>query len=113
LMVVAVTARRKERDRDAGACVHVVIAAAVELLRVAGRVELIIERERLLASLVHGLDQVAELGREPARADELHVTWAAAILVVGAASPHHVHVELRDDRVAGYRRMVREILRPE
>src|SRR6267142_601198 len=111
LMVVAVIARREERDGNAVARVHVVIAPAVVLLRMPRGVELIIERERLLPSLVHGLDQIAELGREPARADELQVSRTAASLVVGAAPAHHVHVELRHDRVARDRRMVREILR--
>src|SRR5258705_379929 len=100
LGVVAGVPRPEERDRNAVARIHVVIAAAVVLLRMAGGVELIIERKRLLPRLVHGLDQVAQLGREPAGPDELQVSRPPAVLVVGAAAAHHVHVQLRDDRVA-------------
>ena len=89
------------------------IAAAVDVLRVTVRVELIIECERLLPGLVHRLDQIAELGREAARADELQVSRPTAILIIGAATANHVHVELRHDRVARDRRMVGEILRSE
>src|SRR5258705_315154 len=54
LMVVPVTAGREKRDRNAVARVHVMIAAAVVLLRVTRGVVLVVERERLAPRLVHG-----------------------------------------------------------
>ena len=82
----------------------------------------VVEGEAELVGLVHVLDQVAELGGQPARADELHVAGPAAEVTavlrragdVGRrAAADHVHVELRDDRVARHRRMVREVLGAE
>ena len=106
-------AGREEGDRNPVARVHVVITAAVVLLGMPRGVELIIERKRLLPGLVHRLDHVAQLGRQPARADQLQISGSAAGLVVGPPAPHHVHVELRDDGIARDRRMVREVLRAE
>src|SRR5881394_45088 len=70
LMVVPVTSGREKLDRNAVARVHVVIAAAVVLLRVAGGIVLVVERERLASGLVDSLDEIAELGRETPRADQ-------------------------------------------
>jgi len=76
----------------------------------AGRVELVIERERLPPRLVDGLDQVAELGRETPRADQLEVRRPPEGFVLGPPAPHHVHVELRHDRVARHGGMIGEVL---
>src|SRR5437016_5535619 len=64
LMVVAVTASREERDRNSVARVLVVVAAAIDLLRVSARVERVVEREVVSSTFVHRLDNVAKLSRQ-------------------------------------------------
>ena len=73
LVVVQVAAGGEERHRDPEPGVHVVVAAAVGVARVAVGVPRVVEAEAVLALRVDPLDQVAQLGREPARADELEV----------------------------------------
>src|SRR5437867_4332703 len=52
LVVVAVTARREERNRNAVARVLVVVAAAIDLLRVSARIERVVECEVVSSTLV-------------------------------------------------------------
>ena len=64
-------------------------------------VVLVVEVEAVLALRVHPLDQVAQLGGEPAGADELEVAPARrSAMSLGAAPADHVDVELGHDRVA-------------
>src|SRR5215218_6409137 len=95
LMVVRVAASGEEHHRDAVAGVLIVVAAAVDVLRVAVRVDGVVEVEPELVGLVYVFDQIPELGRQPPRADQLEVSWPTveqpAFLglardVVGAAS---------------------------
>ena len=76
----------------------------------------------MVTILVHRFDQITELCGEAARADELQVVRAAVERdrVLGApdfvgsgATAHHVHVQLRDDRVARHGRMIGEEARAE
>ena len=89
------------------------IAAAVDAFRVTVRIELIVELEWLRARGVHCLDNVAELGGHPPRADELQVIRPATGDVGSASPPDHVHVELGDDLLARNGRMLGEPLRSQ
>ncbi len=111
LVIVAVPAGGEERDRNAIARVFVVIAAAVDVLRVAVGVEGVVEYKGLLLLLVHCLDDVAQLRGQPATSDQLEVMRAAARNVGRLAAPDHVHVELRNDRITRDGWMIREPLR--
>ena len=62
LVVVAVAAGAEEGDGDPVPGVHVVVAPAIALLGVTGRVVGEVELERLLLCLVGGIDDVAQLG---------------------------------------------------
>src|SRR5262249_16264626 len=102
----AVKTGREEHYRNPQASIVVMVAAAVDVLRVTVRVVLIVELERHLLRLVHLLNDVAELRGETARADELHVSLAAARDVLRRATAQHVYVELRHDRVGGHGEMI-------
>src|SRR5215207_1045130 len=69
LMVVRMAARGEEHHRNAITGVLIVVAAAVDVLWVAVGVDGVVEVEPELVGLVDVLDQVAELGRQPPRAD--------------------------------------------
>ena len=111
LVVVAVAAGREKDDRNAVARILVVVAAAVVLRGMSVRVELVVEMKRRGFRLGDRLDQVAELRGQSARPDELKVSGATALLVMRSAAADHVHIELRDDRIAWDRGMVGEVLR--
>ncbi len=98
----------EERHRDPEPGVHVVVAPAVDVGRMAVRVPRVVEAEAVLPLRVGLLDQATQLGGEPARADELEVPRAAARDVGGVAAADHVHVELGHDGVARHRRMTGE-----
>ena len=83
------------------------------MFRMYGGIVLIIEREGMTKLFVKGLDNVTELSREKERDDELEVAGPAAGLIIGATSAHHIHVQLRDDRVARHLRVVVEVLLAE
>src|SRR5262249_61516082 len=108
-MVVAMTAGRKERDRDAVARVLIVVAAAVVLLGMTVRVVRVVDAHRRRLCLGTRVDDFAELRRETLGADQLHIAWATVLLVVRRAAADHVHVQLRDDRISRDRGMIREI----
>src|SRR5262245_54622527 len=105
-MVVAMTAGREKRDRDAVTRVLVVIAAAVILLRMTVRVVRVIDAHRRRLRLGGCVDDFAELRRETLGADQLDVPWTAILLVVRRAAADHVHVQLRDDRITRDRGMI-------
>src|SRR5215218_6848887 len=75
LMVVRVAASGEEHHWDAVAGVLIVVAAAVDVLRVAVGVDGVVEVERELVGLVAVLDPVAAFSRQPPRADQLEVSW--------------------------------------
>ena len=69
----------------------------------------VIERERFSLAPVHRFGEVAELGRQPARANELQIIRISIVAHAGGsdtgvvrrrAATNHVHVQLRDDRIA-------------
>src|SRR5688572_1314976 len=121
LVVVAMPARGEEHDRNAVARVHVVIAAAIDVLRMTVGVERVVERESRFLFRVHILDEIAKLRREPTRADDLYVTFVATVQELARLSfarnvrrptaTDHVDVELHDDGIAWHGRMVGEVTR--
>ena len=60
LMIVNMPTGTEERDRNAVACILVMITSAVVLLRMSGGVELVVEVERTGVCLVHSLDEIAK-----------------------------------------------------
>jgi CheY-like chemotaxis protein len=66
LVIVHVQARREERDRNPVARVLVVVAPAVDALRMSIRVEGVVEAEGSRLALVYRLHDVTQLGREAA-----------------------------------------------
>src|SRR5258708_3620734 len=114
-MVVRVSARGEEDDRDAVARVLVVIAPAIDVRWMAVGVHGIIECQRMLLGAIHGLGEIAQLRGESTRSNQLNVVGIAVVslafpgysrVVSGRATTHHVHVELRDDRIARDSRMI-------
>src|SRR5205814_9127720 len=105
----AVQPRGKENDGYPPPRIMEVIAAAVDVLRMAGRVEGIVEGERLALMTVHVFHRVAELARQPPRAHEREVVRPTHRKIPRLASTHHVHVELRDNRVPRHCGVLREV----
>src|SRR6266481_5248205 len=75
----------------------------------------IIECQRMLLGVIHGLGEIAELRGKSAGSNQLNVVGIAVVslafpgysrVVTGSAATHHVHVELRDDRIARNGRMI-------
>jgi hypothetical protein len=62
---------------------------------------------------VHVLDEVAELGRESAAADELQVAGSADVEVVLRSTADHVEIDGRHHAVERHRRVVRVVPRTE
>src|SRR5688572_11205074 len=112
LVIVAVPRGRKERDRNSVASVLVVIAPAVDALRVPVRVEAVVEDEAMVSALVHRLDDVPKLRGKPSAPDELKEVRTAARTVLSLAAADHVYVELRNDRIPRNRWMFREPFSP-
>ena len=122
LVVVRVAAGGEEGDRDAITGILVVVAAAVDVRRMAVGVEGVVEHQAVPAALVHRLHHVAQLGRDAARTDDLDVVRVAVDLVAGqglasdvrrVAAPDHVDVELGHDRFPRHGGVVGEPLRTE
>src|SRR5678815_2438940 len=93
---------------NAIARVAVMVCAAVVLQGMAGLVVREIEAEGLRLTGVHAVDDIAELRRETAEAYDLQVSRAGPRQVVDRAPADHVHVDLRHQRVAGHRGVIRE-----
>src|SRR5688500_13691555 len=77
----------------------------------ARRIVRVIDPEWNRPSVVGRFDDVAQLRREPAGADDLDRPCRSAEAVRSASN--HVHVELGNDRVAAHRRIVHEPRRAE
>src|SRR5688572_24253056 len=106
-VVVDVPRRRaEERHGDAEAREHVMIAPTIGVGRVAVFVELIVERESIGRALIHLFHHIAELRRQAARANHHQRVVPAGWFVVRVTATHLVHVDVRDDRIARYRRVV-------
>jgi len=63
LVVVPVSARGEEHDGNAVARIHVMVAATVDVLRMAVGVETVVEREAGFLLRVHIFDEVTEFRR--------------------------------------------------
>src|SRR4051812_7039485 len=97
LMIVDVTARAHERDRNSVSRILVVIAAAVVLLRVSRCIERVVELQSVSIVEIHFLEKVTELGRQAPRTDELEITRISAGEIARLTSSDHVDVQLRND----------------
>src|SRR5881296_2912265 len=99
-MVFRMTARGHEHDGNAIARVRVVVAAAVVLSRMTVRVVRVVELERGREFFALDLDDVAELCRQPSRADELQVAGTAAGRQCARSTTDHIDVDLSNDGIA-------------
>src|SRR5205085_9863288 len=77
LVVVGVQAGGKERDGDSVAGVLIVVRATVNVGRMPVRIDRVVEHQAVALRRVDPLHQIAQLGREAARAYELQVAGTA------------------------------------
>src|SRR6185312_12189461 len=77
LMVVGVTASGEENHGNVVPRVVRMIAAAIDVLRVAVGVHAVVERERHLFGLVHRLGDIAKFGREATGTHQLDIIGTA------------------------------------
>src|SRR4029079_11190547 len=101
--------RAEKYDRNTVARVHVMIAPAIRIRRVAILVERIVEAKRLLLFCVYAFVKVAELGRETASADDDERIRTAGGIVHRLAATPLVHVDLADRRIARHRGVLGEV----
>src|SRR5687768_7246727 len=115
-MIVFVNAVEEEDDRNAFARVVEMVAAIEEAIRILGIVVTRVKRQ-VQVRLVDRVYDLAEFGAHHRRADEidrvgpgeLRVTWIRVADFLAAAD--HVHVDLGDDLVQRYCRILREVTR--
>src|SRR5437660_10364169 len=100
---------------DTGALLLVRISSYVEVRRMAVRIHCVVERQRMLFRPIHRLREIAELGRESTRSDQLHVIGITVVpdsflrdarVIRDRSSANHIHVELSDNRVARNGRVI-------